>query len=110
MLELDFLAVLPNFYGFFIARRTQPMSVQITFQPDQITVTAEVGEALLSVAERAGVEIPTGCCQGSCGACEVVLEADDPNNPNPQDIRACISAVPPGQPSLIVSLFCDPTW
>ena len=37
------------------------MSVTVHFLPDKVTVTAEPGEALLNVADRAGVTIPTGC-------------------------------------------------
>lgn len=34
------------------------MSVRIRFLPDDVTVEAKVGEALLDVADRAGVFIP----------------------------------------------------
>lgn len=47
--------------------------VSVQFLPDDITVTAEVGEPLLKVADRAGITIPTGCLMGSCHACEVEL-------------------------------------
>ena len=86
---------------------TASMSVEIRFVPDNVTITAEVGEPLLSVAERAGVSIPTGCLMGSCHACEVELE--DGQNEG-QIICSCISAVPPGKPKLTVNLFVDPTW
>ena len=77
--------------------------MQITFLPDDITVNAEVGEALLDVAERAGVSIPTGCLMGTCHACTVELD-------DGEIIRACITAVPLRQGKLIVHLFSDPTW
>ena len=83
------------------------MSVEIHFVPDDVTVTATVGEPLLAVAERAGVSIPTGCLMGSCHACEVELE--DGQNEG-QIICSCISAVPPGNDTLTVNLFVDPTW
>ncbi|MBW4644042.1 MAG: (2Fe-2S)-binding protein [Goleter apudmare HA4340-LM2] len=79
------------------------MSVRVRFLPDDVTVNAEVGEALLDVAERAGVFIPTGCLMGSCHACTVELEDGD-------TIRACISAVPPGSEEWIINVFSDPTW
>ncbi|MBE9052201.1 2Fe-2S iron-sulfur cluster binding domain-containing protein [Nostocales cyanobacterium LEGE 11386] len=79
------------------------MSIRVRFLPDDITVDAEVGEALLDVAERAGVFIPTGCLMGSCHACTVELE-------DGEVIRACISAVPPGQPEMTINLYSDPTW
>ncbi|NER83315.1 MAG: 2Fe-2S iron-sulfur cluster binding domain-containing protein, partial [Leptolyngbya sp. SIO1D8] len=37
------------------------MTVTIRFIPNDVTTTAEIGEPLLKVAERAGVTIPTGC-------------------------------------------------
>ncbi|MEO0758866.1 MAG: 2Fe-2S iron-sulfur cluster-binding protein [Cyanobacteria bacterium J06648_16] len=80
------------------------MSVTVQFLPDNISVSATVGEPLLQVAERAGVTIPTGCLMGSCHACEV--EIDD----RPDPICACISAVPGGQSKLVVNLYVDPTW
>ncbi|MDF2389404.1 2Fe-2S iron-sulfur cluster binding domain-containing protein [Nostoc ellipsosporum NOK] len=79
------------------------MSVRVRFLPNDVTVDAEVGEALLDVAERAGVFIPTGCLMGSCHACTVELEDGD-------IIRACITAVPPQREEFTVNLFSDPTW
>jgi ferredoxin len=80
-----------------------PNSVQIRFLPNDVLVTAAVGEPLLQVADRAGVMIPTGCLMGSCHACEVEL-ADG------EAICACISAVPPSEEEMTISLFVDPTW
>jgi ferredoxin len=78
------------------------MNVRVRFLPDNVTVNATVGEALLDVADRAGVSIPTGCLMGSCHACTVELEDGD-------IIRACITAVPPHD-ELTINLFSDPTW
>lgn len=78
------------------------MSVSVHFLPDDVKVEAEVGEPLLNVADRAGVVIPTGCCMGTCYACEVEVEGED--------VLACISAVPPGQEELKINLFVDPSW
>lgn len=80
------------------------MTVEIHFLPDNVTVSAEVGEPLLAVAERAGVTIPTGCLMGSCHACEVAV--DDEEDP----ICACITAVPTGQSQMTINLYVDPTW
>ena len=82
------------------------MSVEICFLPDNVTVSAEVGEPLLQVADRAGLSIPTGCLIGSCYACEVELTAGG----EATAVRACMSSVPPGCEQLTVSLFVDPTW
>jgi ferredoxin len=79
------------------------MAVQVTFLPDDITVTAEAGEPMLQVAARAGIQIPTGCLMGSCHACEVELADGTP-------ICACITAIPAGQEQLTINLFDDPTW
>lgn len=79
------------------------MAVEVRFLPDDITVEAEPGEPMLTVAQRAGVFIPTGCLMGSCHACEVELDGGTA-------ICACISAVPGGQPSLTVHLYSDPMW
>lgn len=80
------------------------MAVTIRFIPDEVTTTAEVGEPLLTVANRAGVTIPTGCLMGSCHACEVEIEG------KAEPICACISAVPPGYSTLTINLYVDPTW
>jgi ferredoxin len=79
------------------------MTVQVQFLPDDITITAEPGEPLLEVAQRAGVFIPTGCLMGSCHACEVELD-------NGIAICACISSVPRGKESLTINLYDDPDW
>jgi ferredoxin len=79
------------------------MSVRVRFLPDDITINAEVGEALLDVADRAGVFIPTGCLMGSCHACTVEL-ADG------EIIRACLTSVPQAQEELTIQVFSDPTW
>ncbi len=78
------------------------MAVLLHFLPDDVTVTAEPGEALLQVADRAGIFIPTGCLMGSCHACEVELDGED--------VCGCICSVPPGKPVVTVQLFSDPTW
>lgn len=80
-----------------------PMTVLVRFIPDDVTVQAEVGEDLLSVAARAGITVPTGCLMGSCHACEVEIEQIG-------DVCACITAVPPGYTELTINLFTDPTW
>ena len=71
------------------------MSVTVLFLPDRITVTAQPGEPLLNVAERAGISIPTGCLRGACYACRVAIEGHD----NP--VRACIATVPGDELSIV---------
>ena len=61
------------------------------------------GDDWLSSAEKAGLEIPTGCLTGSCGACEIDV--------NGQTIRACIMDIKSnGNSELKVSLYTDPFW
>ena len=79
------------------------MAIRVRFLPDDITVEAQEGEALLDVADRAGVSIPTGCLMGSCHACTVEVGGG-------HIIRACITAVPPGREEWTIQLFSDPTW
>ncbi|MGI0491680.1 2Fe-2S iron-sulfur cluster-binding protein [Alkalinema pantanalense CENA528] len=78
------------------------MAVRIHFLPDNITVEAEVGESLLKVAERADVLIPTGCLMGSCHACEVEMAGED--------VRSCLTSIPPGHTEITINLFSDPSW
>ena len=64
---------------------------------------ASEGDDWFSTAEKAGLEIPTGCLTGSCGACEIDV--------NGKTIRACISDIKSNKKSLLkVSLTTDPLW
>lgn len=82
--------------------------VQVTFLPENVTVAATAGEAMLTVARRAGVEIPTGCLMGSCHACEVELRGAD--GAEPTTVCACISAIPGDRAALTIDLAFDPSW
>ena len=73
--------------------------------PNNIETFASEGEDWFSTAEKAGLEIPTGCLSGSCGACEIDV--------NGETIRACISGIQikSKKKSLLkVSLTTDPFW
>ena len=71
--------------------------------PNNIETYVSEGEDWFSNAEKAGLEIPTGCLTGSCGACEIDV--------NGETIRACISNIASKQKSpLKVSLTTDPFW
>tara|TARA_B100001093_G_C26182285_1_gene740342 strand:+ start:159 stop:410 length:252 start_codon:yes stop_codon:yes gene_type:complete len=64
---------------------------------------ASEGDDWFSSAEKAGLEIPTGCLTGSCGACEIDV--------NGKTIRACISDIKSNKKNLLeVSLTKDPFW
>ena len=61
------------------------------------------GDDWLSSAEKAGLDIPTGCLTGSCGACEIDV--------NGERVRACISEITNNKESTLrVSLTTDPFW
>ena len=79
------------------------MTVTVHFLPDKVTTSAEPGEPLLTVAERAGINIPTGCMMGSCYACEVEVEGQE------HPVRACLASIP-DEPVLIVHRYDDPIW
>lgn len=78
------------------------MTVQVHFLPDDVLIEAQPGEAVLDVAERAGLFIPTGCMMGSCHACEVELGDGTP-------ICSCITAIP-DQDSLTINLLDEMIW
>ena len=61
------------------------------------------GDDWFSSAEKAGLEIPTGCLTGSCGACEIDV--------NGETVRACISNIEIKKGSqLNISFTTDPFW
>jgi len=73
--------------------------------PNNKETYASDGDDWFSIAEKAGIEIPTGCLTGSCGACEIDV--------NGETIRACISNIKIEsnyKSSLKVSLTTDPFW
>ena len=76
--------------------------IKIKWPNDNETFASE-GDDWFSIAEKAGLEIPTGCLTGSCGACEIDV--------NGETIRACISEVMSQKSYLLkVSLTTDPYW
>ena len=76
--------------------------IKITW-PNNIDTFASEGDNWFSTAEKAGLEIPTGCLTGSCGACEIDV--------NGEPIRACISFIKGVKGNnLNVSLTTDPFW
>jgi len=71
--------------------------------PNNKETYALEGDNWFSTAEKAGLEIPTGCLTGSCGACEIDV--------NGQTVRACVSGIKNNKKSLLnVSLITDPFW
>ena len=71
--------------------------------PNNIETFASEGDDWFLAAEKAGLEIPTGCLSGSCGACEIDV--------NGKTVRACISDIRGNKKCLLnVSLTTDPFW
>ena len=71
--------------------------------PNNNETYASEGDDWFASAKKAGLEIPTGCLTGSCGACEIDV--------NGETIRACISDIKSKKKSLLkVSLTTDPFW
>ena len=76
--------------------------IKITW-PNNIETYAYEGDDWFSIAEKIGLEIPTGCLTGSCGACEIDV--------NGETIRACISDIKSQKNCpLKVTLTSDPYW
>ena len=77
-------------------------NIKVIWPNNKETFVSE-GDDWFSSAEKAGLEIPTGCLTGSCGACEIDV--------NGETLRACISDIKSNNKSLLkVSLTTDPFW
>ncbi len=71
--------------------------------PNNTETYASEGDDWFSSAEKAGLDIPTGCLTGSCGACEIDV--------NGETVRACISNIKSQKNCpLKVTLTTDPFW
>ena len=76
--------------------------IKITW-PNNFETYASEGDDWFSIAETVGLEIPTGCLTGSCGACEIDV--------NGETVRPCISNLKNKKDcSLSVSFTTDPFW
>ena len=76
--------------------------IKIIWPNNNVTYALE-GDDWFFNAKIAGLEIPTGCLTGSCGACEIDV--------NGKTVRACISNIKGNKKSLLkVSLTTDPFW
>ncbi len=71
--------------------------------PNKLITIAEEGEDWFLKAQMANLTIPSGCLNGSCGACEIDV--------NGETIRACMRKIESRKKSsLKVSLTTDPFW
>ena len=77
-------------------------NIKIIWPNNNETFVSEGDDWFIS-AKKAGLEIPTGCLSGSCGACEIDV--------NGETIRACVSDIRSSKKCLLkVSLTTDPFW
>ncbi len=73
------------------------------YWPNNEISNAEDGDDWFVLAKKAGMNIPTGCLTGSCGACEIDV--------NGETIRPCISHVRfLNESSKHIDLTTDPFW
>ena len=71
--------------------------------PNNIETYACEGDDWFLIAQKVGLEIPSGCLTGSCGACEIDVYGET--------VRACINSVKGKKEcTLRVSLTIDPFW
>ena len=77
-------------------------NIKIIWSNNTETYASE-GDDWFYIAEKAGLEIPTGCLTGSCGACEIDVDGET--------VRACISDVKNNKKNILkVTLTTDPFW
>ena len=71
--------------------------------PNNSITTAEEGEDWFLTAQKANVEIPSGCLTGSCGACEIDV--------NGETIRPCVKNIEyKNNLNLNIEFTTDPFW
>ena len=76
--------------------------LKILWPNDEIS-NAEEGDNWFLEAEKAGISIPTGCLNGSCGACEIDV--------NGETIRPCVTNIEFKQEKCLHMKFIyDPFW
>ena len=71
--------------------------------PNNLITNAEEGEDWFLIAKKANVEIPSGCLNGSCGACEIDV--------NGETIRPCVKNIEFKNNVLLnIEFTTDPFW
>ncbi len=82
--------------------KKQKQKLKIYWPNNKISNATE-GDDWFLIAKQAGMDIPTGCLTGSCGACEIDV--------NGETIRPCISNIRFFKEShLTIDLTTDPFW
>jgi len=71
--------------------------------PNNVITIAEEGEDWFLKAQKANIEIPTGCMIGNCGACEIEV--------NGKTIRPCLTNIEyTNKCNLEIEFTTDPSW
>ena len=71
--------------------------------PNGRIINVNEGEDWFLVAEKAGIQIPSGCLTGSCGACEIDV--------NGKTVRACINQIKQSKETILkIEFLYDPAW
>ena len=71
--------------------------------PNKTETYASEGDDWFLEAKKAGIEIPSGCLTGSCGACEIDV--------NGETLRTCITSIKfYEEDSLKIEFTSDPYW
>ena len=71
--------------------------------PNNTSSIVNEGDDWFLAAKKAGIEIPTGCLTGSCGACEIDV--------NGETVRPCISNIENQKNCpLKITYTSDPFW
>lgn len=74
--------------------------VQVEFQPANVFITANVGDKLSEVAEKANVPINYKCRKGECGTCQVFVQG--------KWIKTCQTTIPPTVPGTNYAVTVKP--
>ena len=73
------------------------------YWPNKSVSIAEEGENWFLKAQKANIEIPTGCMMGNCGACEIDV--------NGETIRPCLKNIEyKNNTYLHIEFSVDPFW
>mgnify|MGYP001162820602 FL=1 len=71
--------------------------------PNNLITTAEEGEDWFLKAQKANIDIPSGCMTGNCGACEIDV--------NGETIRPCLKHIEYKNNSYLhIEFTTDPFW
>lgn len=73
------------------------------YWPNKVLTKAKEGEDWFDIAQKANINIPSGCMLGSCGACEIDV--------NGETIRPCIKNIESkNTKKLMIEFTTDPFW